>query len=569
MAKFSRFFFISIYILSLLLSNTLFAQVNTVEFGRNRVQHKQFKWKYYETKHFNTYFNQDGQELAKFVAQAAEEDLADIEHFTERTLRGRVNIIVYSQFADLQQSNIGIGIGWQNTGGVTKLVNDKMVVYFDGDHANLRQQIREGIAGILIQKVSFGNDGESSDRAMPEWLLDGYIAYAAQNWSTALDDELRNEIASEKYKTFYRFAYYKPLLAGHSFWYYIEERYKKENVAYFFYLAKISSNLNNACRIICKKSFKEVLADFMVYEQEKYDKDTERRLQIPQGNYIETFELGPRKDYYRINVNPNKQNNSYAVIQYKKGIVRLKLFEDDNETTLLKYGIRNYQNETNPSYPIMAWDPKGTRLTVIYTEEGKLKLFVFDVETRLEYPKLDLTNEFTQIQDVKYMLDSRTLLFSAVKNGHTDIFTLGLENQKIQQITDDVYDDLDATFCSFPNKTVIIFSSNRPSAEAKSGDTTLPSKNRYNIFFVTNFGSKPAVNQITQLSDIKHGNARFPTPYNNNHFTFISDANGIANRYAGFFTTKKTGTDTVTIIGDTVLRHVNTTIVDSLVKLYK
>ncbi len=37
--------------------------------------------------------------------------------------------------------------------------------------------------------------------------------------------------------------------------------------------------------------------------------------------------------------------------------------------------------------------------------------------------------------------------------------------------------------------------------------------------------------------------------YNNNHFTFVSDENGIGNRYAGFFTTKKAGLDTLVLIG--------------------
>ena len=40
----------------------------------------------------------------------AEEELPDIEAFTEYSLQRRANIVVYNEFADLQQSNIGIGI---------------------------------------------------------------------------------------------------------------------------------------------------------------------------------------------------------------------------------------------------------------------------------------------------------------------------------------------------------------------------------------------------------------------------------------------------------------------------
>ena len=161
------------------------------------------------------------------------------------------------------------------------------------------------------------------------------------------------------------------------------------------------------------------------------------------------------------------------MVQYKKGQYRLLLNEEDKDKTLLKFGAKSKIDEINPNYPMMAWDPKGTRLSVLYEQEGRIKLFVFDVITRVKPYKRDLTDFFDQVQDMKYMLDSRTLLFSAVKNGHSDIYTYDIENEKVKQVTNDVYDDLDPSFVAFPNKNGIIFSSNRPSADAKSSDTAL------------------------------------------------------------------------------------------------
>jgi hypothetical protein len=223
----------------------------------------------------------------------------------------------------------------------------------------------------------------------------------------------------------------------------------------------------------------------------------------------------------------------------------------------------------NPNYPMMAWDPKGTRVSVLYTKEGKLNLFVYDIITRAKQFKIDLTKVFDQVQDMKYMLNSNTLLFTAVKNGHTDIYTFEIQNEKVKQITNDVYDDLDASFVAFPNKTGIIFSSNRPVPAAKSGDTVLPSDHKYNIFLITNFGDKPELNQITQLSNLKYGNARYPMQYNESHFTFVSDENGVGNRYAGFFTTKKAGLDTLVLIADVILRNPSAKEVDSTLKVFK
>ena len=58
-------------------------------------------------------------------AQVAEQELPSIEEFVEYGSQRRINIVVYNNYDEMQQSNIGLGIDWQNTGGVTKLVNNK------------------------------------------------------------------------------------------------------------------------------------------------------------------------------------------------------------------------------------------------------------------------------------------------------------------------------------------------------------------------------------------------------------------------------------------------------------
>jgi hypothetical protein len=544
------------------------AQVNSVEFGKNRVQYKKFKWKYYQTTNFNVYFTEGGQKLAQYVAQVAEKELPQIETTTEYTLQRRANIILYNQYSDMQQSNIGLGFDWQNTTGVTKLVNNKMVIYFDANHNNLKRQVRGGIAKIIIDNKLFGDDvaeiaGNQTFLDLPQWFTDGYISYVAERWSTEKDDELKGAILSTNYKNFYKFAFDKPEIAGHAFWYFIDEKYKKENTTYFLYLATQYKNINKACQQICKKSFKELLVEFMEYQDEKYYNDLAKRKPYPKGSYVDGFDISKRLNYFRFNVNPNKRNNSYVVTQFRKGIVRVIYNDEDVNKTLVKFGSRTLQNEMNPNYPIMAWDNKGTRIAVAYVQEGMLKFFVYDIVTRIKSIKLDLTKSFDQIQDMKYAADGRKMLISGVKNGHTDIFILDTKTEKVEQITNDVYDDLNASYVAFPGKSGIIFTSNRPTFDAKSDSTTLPSDNKYNVFLITNFGDKPELNQITQLTNLKYGNARFPMQYNVNHFTFVSDENGIGNRYAGFFTTKAEGLDTLVLIGNDILRNPSVKEVDS------
>ncbi len=534
------------------------AQVNTVEFGQNRLQFKKFKWKYYQTPNFNTYFSQNGEPLAKYVAQLAEKELPSLEQFVEYGLQRRANVVIYNSYNEMEQSNIGLNMDWQTTGGITKLVNNKMIVYYTDDHNKLRLQVRQGIARILVENILFGDDlGEFAANQtlldLPQWLTDGYIEYVAEPWNTDLDDQLKSVMLSGRYTNFYNIAFEKPNLAGHAFWYYFANRYKKENVTYFLYLARVYRNLNSASQRICKKKFKEVLKDFMREEEEKYEKDIRGRRNFPKGIVSVVESVNDNKDFFHFSPNPAPRSQTYAVVEFKHGQYRVVLHENFvNTKVLLKSGVRTNEKQINPHYPLIAWDGKGTRLAVVYWKEGKIRLFVYDIVSKYKRVVQDL-DMFDQIQDMKYMLDNNTLVLSAVKNGQSDIFVYKIDQQSVDQITNDIYDDLDATFITFPNKTGIIYSSNRPSAWAPTGDTVLPN-NHYNIFLVDNW-NRSEFKQISQLTHLKYGDARYPTQYNTYHFTFVSDENGIANRYAGFFTTQRAGVDTVYKIGDEILHN--------------
>ena len=546
------------------------AQVNTVQFGKNRLQFKKMKWKYYQTPNFDTYFNQNGDPLARYVCQVAEKELTGIEQQVEYGLQRRANIVLYNSFNEMEQSNIGLESDWQSTGGTTQLVNNKMIVYYTDDHNKLRIQIRQGIARVLVSNLLFGDDlGEVAANQtlldLPAWLTDGYINYVAENWNTDLDDQLKSVMGSGRYTNFYSFAFEKPDLAGHAFWHYFANRYKKENVTYFLYLSRVYRNTNAAALRICKKKLKDVLADFMQEESDMYDKDIRGRRNFPKGSISVVEEVSDSRDFFHFSPNPVPRSQTYAVVEFIRGQYSVVLHENFvNRKVLLKSGVRTNDKQLQPHYPLIAWDPKGTRLAVIYYKEGKIRLFVYDLVTKTKRVVTDL-DMFDQVQDMKYMLDNNTLIMSAVQKGQSDIFKYNLTTSEVEQITNDVYDDVDASFITFPNKTGIIYSSNRPSANAVTSDTVIPSNNHYNVFLVDNW-NRSEFKQISQLTHMKYGNARYPTQYNNFHFTFISDENGINNRYAGFFKTERAGLDTVYRIGDEILHNPDRKELDSTLR---
>ncbi|MBV7533699.1 hypothetical protein [Chitinophaga sp. sic0106] len=555
---------------ALLLGTTVsFAQTNTVEFGQNRVQFKNFKWRYYQSRHFNTYFAQNGLELGKYVVQIAEKELPQLEQFMETTPRQRINIVVYNSFGEMKQSNIGIGVEWQNTGGVTKLVGNKMIVYFDGNHENLRRQIRQGIARIMLETLLFGEDiGEFAGNAalidFPKWFTDGFIAYAAENWTAREDEQLKSIILSGKYNNYNQLAYDHPLLAGHAFWYYVEAKYGNDAVPYLMYITRINRGLKKGFEQVLSMTPKKATQDFMLFYTKRFSNDNKRRKTSAKGRTIVAQEITQKADYFRFN--PNPKNNSYAVVEFKKGLYKVQIQLGWNKPkVLLRSGVMQLANQMDPNYPQMAWNTKGNRLAVIYEHEGKTKLMIYDLVTRITL-RQDLP-QFDRVIDFKYMpVMENTLLLSAVKNGHTDIFTYNISNSKTDQITNDVYDDLEPSFAAFPGKSGIIYASNRPAPKGRGSDTSLL-RNSYNIFMVDNW-TKSADRQITQLTDLKYGDARLPMQYNTTHFTFVSDANGIRNRYAGFFKSQNVGVDSLFYVGSEILHNPEKEDLDSALAAY-
>ncbi len=545
------------------------AQTNTVRFGKNRLQHKLFDWRYFQTDHFDTYFSQGGLDLGKYVAQAAESELKDLEKAMDFSLRDRVNIIVYNSYGDMKQSNIGIGLNWQNTGGVTKLVGNKMIVYFDGDHNKLRVQIREGIAKVILNNVMFGSSvGEFAGNAvllnLPEWYTDGYIAYVAEKWNTGLDNQLKQLIRTGRYRTFKQFANEHPTLAGHAFWFYVADVYGIDAPSYLLYISRIDRNMKKAFEQVLHKKYKEVMRDFITYNYRRYREDNFGRRQITRGT-VTTTQSNVKAEHYRIH--PNPRNRTYAMIEFDQGNYEVQLYQGYfKPKVLLKSGVRQLKVQVNPDYPILAWDPQGTNLAIIYPKKGKLKLMVYDVISRTKQI-YDLPEEYQMIQSFQYLPTRRNeLLLSAAKNGQTDLFTYNISTFKSTQLTNDVFDDVDPSYVGFSKKSGVIFSSNRPSPQAVSADTVLP-HHRYNVFLLSNWDN-PDGHQISQLTNLKMGDARKPMQYAPGYFTFVGDQNGIQNRYAGFFKAESSGLDSLYYIGANILHNPSAADLDSMLAAY-
>ena len=95
-------------------------RAQSTNFGKNKVQYKQFHWHYLQSAHFDIYYYEGGYELAQFCAEIAESSLTSIEKTVRYDITQRIAILVYISHNDFQQTNAVGEYLPEGVGGVTE-----------------------------------------------------------------------------------------------------------------------------------------------------------------------------------------------------------------------------------------------------------------------------------------------------------------------------------------------------------------------------------------------------------------------------------------------------------------
>ena len=512
--------------------------VNT-EFGKNRVQYHEFEWWKYETRDFIVYWYNSGRNIGESVVQMAELDHEEIRSLMEYRISDRIEILVYTDLTDLKQSNIGKDDVFINSNGATTIVDNKMFVYFNGDHNHLRQQIRQGIARIYLNYMMFGgNIQEIVQNAvwlnLPPWFTEGLVSYVGEEWNTELDNELRDGILSGKYDSFEDLAAENPRLAGHSFWYFLANNYGKATVSNLLYLTRINRSVENGFLYVLGTSFFRISKGWYNHYQQHYIEDANV------GNsLVEDLKLDLKnKQNIPINnviISPNGQQLAYITNEIGKKRVFIQEIKTGKRTLVFKNGYKNQLQETDYNYPILAWLPNNQDLAVVYEKRDDVKIYIHNING--EKPRtIDLPNKFERILSMDF-IDNRQVVISAIMNGFSDVLIFDIIGHAVRPITRDYHDDLNPIATTINGTKGIIFSSNRSDSLITLGadlDSLLPITT-FDLYFFDLSQKKGG--EIVRLTNTPYANERNPQAVNDRYFTYLSNETGLYNRYTGYIDT--------------------------------
>ena len=561
-----------VYLILILAPISGMGQTYVEVYGQNRIQYHKFDWKFFDTHHFRVYhYDKAGRQLGRYVAEEAENDISLIEKKLGGQFPKRFNIILYNSYDEYRQTNVGLKDESQLTentkAGTVNLVGDKLVVYFTGEHADLRHQIRAGMARVVMERMIFGENFKKMLKNalllnLPEWVTDGYIAYLVDGWDPKSNSEWKGLIEARPKAGFYELAEEYPELAGKAFWRFVSSQYGQPTVKNLLYSMQMKTSLNKAMQEPENLNLKVAKAydSCINFYKEVYMKDS--RVQEKPDSTKGLFALKVPKDNTVVrNIRVSPRGSDVAYVTWKDGkyaVCVQKTSNSEDIATIADGGQKDLTEQTDPTYPLLAWSNNGLKLGVLFKKGDRTQLRIYNsLRGKIEnyyIPK----NRFDRALGIAFMEDDDNMVFSAIKKSQTDLYMYTFKGNRMTNITDDVWDDTEPQFVSGGSRKGIVFLSNRPkpNMDVALGVNELPT-GPTNVFF---YNTKTKSKQLLQCSDIKTGHISQPIQYGADNFSYLYDANGVANKYVVLFARDKNNKDTaysvpITNYSSSILNH--------------
>ncbi len=456
--KIYRFLLFFVFVLTF--HGTLYAQFyngTQMTFGQNRVQYEDYFWRYLRFLDFDVYYDKEGRELADFVAKKVPLIMQHMSQKFEMNYSKRMIFIACNSLNDLKQTNIGLGssIHENNIGGVTQIVDNKVVVYFNGDHNNLITQIKKGVAELYINDYLFGIDNyrevisNSAVSGFPDWFVQGFVEFASDTWNSEVESHIRYGLSSGSYTEISHLQGDDAAYAGLALWNYIAEAYGNEYVSNIVYLAGVIKEVNESFELLLGKSVSELIAEMNRFYSEKFNTSQMQ-------SFGEKISLPFRLRNHRIaNIAVSPDGTKLCFATHIKGRVDIWLYSfAEQKTTHVQRLSYKLNQITDDTYPSIAWHPSGKIVSFFFEDKGSVFLKMNVLETGEEI--IHELRNFDKIGAFDYSQDGTTIVFSGVRRGQSDIYTYSIPLYKFTQITDSSADDLSPSFVDNDSKIVYV-----------------------------------------------------------------------------------------------------------------
>lgn len=508
-------------------------------FGKNRVQYKERFFRFYRFNNFDVYFYAGGEEMSKRIAEIAKEEIVKAENFFGYGLQKRLIFVSYKKLSDFRGSNIGYDTRNENSniGGSTKIIDNKILVFYEGEQSELHKQIRSGIYRMMINEMLYSGNyrqrlTNSALITLPDWYIEGLVSYLSEEWNTDIENRIKDGFESGRYKNINHLTGDEARVAGHSFWYFLGSVYGKNIIPNILYVTRLNKSTETGFKSLLGVSVKDLSPEWKAFYLQRFSKASEKT-SLPETNALLR---GKKQRMWReLKSDPSQRYISY--IMHKKGRYAVCIYDTKTEKRkIIRRKGHPLEQITDYSQPVTAWHPDSRVFSFISEEYGWLYLYDYNLEENMTSRRRIVY--FDKVLSFDYSDDGYSFVLSGVKNGQTDIYIYVLPANSHIQITDDLADDLNPVYTERSQK--ILFSSNRKDTLLNS-----PSVENAYAYDVFEYDYKTRSDHLIRITNTPFVNELAPQPLAKDQFLLVSDKNGIKNRYTAQFDSTISSVDTV------------------------
>ncbi|MGB8952258.1 MAG: BamA/TamA family outer membrane protein [Candidatus Aminicenantales bacterium] len=497
-------------------------------FGRNKVQYEKFDYKILKTEHFDIYFYPEEKEAIMQAARLAERWYYRLSRIFSQNLRSRQPLIMYASHPHFEQTTVIPELVGEGTGGFTEQYKRRIVLPFSGSLDETDHVIGHELVHAFQYDLIFGAKGRMGGGGavmqIPLWFIEGlaeYLSIGPVDANTAM--WMRDMVKKKKMPAIKKLnnPRYFPYRYGHAVWAYIGGRWgdlmvtriMREAFRMGDYKKAMEANLKLTLDQLSKDWHETLEKDYGPLIQTNQDPDSLSRLLVK----------GSEEVY--INVSPSiSPDGKRLVFLSSKDLFSIEMFMSDAQTGKITQKVT--KTAVNPHIQSLqfinssgSWDSEGQRFVFGAISKGKPILAFIDskgnkVDKEIEFPELG------EILNPTWSPDGRSIAFSGLIGGFTDIFIYDLETAKLRQMTQDPYGDIHPAWS--PDGRSIAFVTERFT-------THLPILNIGNYSLALLDPVSGEVQQIQGFKGAKNINPQWSA--DSKSIYFLSDRNGITDIY--------------------------------------